>query len=77
MPNLKLLLATTLFLGPAFGALLVVPNAQTGTPGNNLDSVGGGTGGRQQEGFGRGQFQVGGPLLIDQFSFTAAPGMGP
>ena len=77
MQKLKLLSATFVFLAPAFGALLVVPNAQTNTPGNAVDNVAGGTGGRQQEVFGRGQFQVGGPLLINQFAFRSAPGTGP
>src|SRR4030081_817259 len=76
MQNLKLLIATSVLLAPAFGAFLVVPNAQTNSPGNMLDIVGGGTAGRQQEVFGRGQFQVGGPLLISQFALRAAPGTG-
>ena len=82
MHNLRVLIASFGFLAPVFGAplFLVVPNAQTNSPGNMLDHVSGGASpdGRQQEVFGRGQFLgVGGPLLINQFAFRAAPGAGP
>jgi PEP-CTERM motif len=78
MHKLKYLITLAVFIAPAFGAFLVVPNAQTNTPGNNLDNLaGGGTGGREQEVFGRGQFPGNGSLLIDQFALRAAPGTGP
>jgi len=57
--------------------VIVVPNANTATVGNDTDSIPGSGDVRSQELLGSGQFaSVGGPILIDQFSFRASPGTG-
>jgi hypothetical protein len=62
----------------AFGSVIVVPNANTNVVGNDLDSSDGSGDFRGQELLGAGQFaSVGGPILIDQLSFRAVPGLGP
>jgi hypothetical protein len=81
MPISRLLIATVVFLAPAFGStlFLVVPNAQTSATGNdNSGSLNGGPfDGEFQLDFGRGQFSsVPGSLLITQFAFRASPGTG-
>ena len=80
MPILRLLIATAVFLAPAFGStlFLVVPNGAASSTGNSTDSVGGGPFDIEyQQDFGRGQFaSVPGSLLITQFSFRSAPGTG-
>jgi hypothetical protein len=61
----------------ALGSVIVVPNANTSTVGNDTDSIPGSGDVRSQELLGSGQFaSVGGPILIDQLSFRAAPGTG-
>src|SRR5436305_6883949 len=61
----------------SFGSVIVVPNANTATVGNDTDSIPGSGDVRSQVLLGSGQFaSVGGPILIDQVSFRAAPGTG-
>jgi len=60
----------------AFGSMIVVPNGNTSTVGNDTDSPDSGDL-RVQQLIGSGQFaSVGGSLLIDQLSFRLAPGTG-
>jgi len=62
----------------AFGSTIVVPNFNTTNVGNSTDTADGTGDFRIQELLGSGQFaSVGGPILIDQFSYRAAPGTGP
>ena len=64
----------------AFGSTIVVPNGNTSVVGNDTDSSNEGSidAFRAQTLLGSGQFaSVGGPILIDQLSFRAAPGTGP
>jgi len=62
----------------AFGSVIVVPNANTSTAGGQTDTADGTGDFRIQELLGSGQFaSIGGPILIDQFSYRAAPGTGP
>lgn len=68
-----LLLASTL----ASADRLIIPNGLDTTPGNASEGLSGPTNFEYQEDFGRGQFtSVGGPLLITQIAFRAAPGTG-
>ena len=61
-----------------FGSVIVVPNANSAAVGNDTDSIPGSGDVRSQVLLGSGQFaSVGGPILIDQLSFRAAPGTGP
>jgi hypothetical protein len=61
-----------------FGSVIVVPNANTATVGNDTDSIPGSGDVRSQVLLGSGQFtSVGGPILINQLSYRAAPGDGP
>ena len=75
------LLTAFVFLGPAFGsdALLVVPNAQTNSPGNVTDNIGavGGVDFHFQEVVDNTEFPAGGKILITQVALRAAPGTGP
>lgn len=62
----------------AFGGTIVIPFANTSVVGNETDYLAGSGDSRNQELLGAGQFAlVGGPILIDQLSFRAAPGTGP
>jgi hypothetical protein len=62
----------------AFGSTIVVPNVNSSAVGNDTDSSDGSGDFRSQELLGAGQFaSVGGPILINQLSFRAAPGTGP
>jgi len=73
MVAVLLLLASTL----ASADTLVVPNAQASTTGNDTIGLSAPASFEYQEDFGRGQFaSVGGPLLITQIAFRAAPGIG-
>lgn len=57
---------------------LVVPNAQASTMGNTNINLSSPSSFEYQEDFGKGQFSsVGGPLLVTQIAFRAAPGTGP
>jgi len=71
--------AVLLFLASTLASAntLVVPNAQATTTGNAAVSLTAPASFEYQEDFGAGQFlSVGGPLLITQISFRAAPGAG-
>src|SRR5215469_11150764 len=73
------IVAVVLFLAPtvALANTLVVPNAQATTTGNATVDLTSPASFEYQEDFGAGQFlSVGGPLLITQISFRAAPGAG-
>jgi hypothetical protein len=63
MRNLRVLIATVVFLAPAFGAplLLVVPNGLTSTPGNMLDNTG------------SGNTNAGNTLITDTFATNLGP----
>jgi hypothetical protein len=76
----RLLIATFLSFAPAFGiSFVVVPNAQTSSPGNSPNDLTDTPADFQfQEDFGSGQFLgIGGDLLISQLAFRAAPDSGP
>jgi len=76
----RLLIAAVLSFAPAFGiSFVVVPNAQTSSPGNSPGGITDTPADFQfQEDFGSGQFVgIGGDLLISQLAFRAAPGSGP
>ena len=81
MQIVRVFLAAFVFLGPAFGsdAFLVVPNAQTSTPGTAIDNIGavGGSDFHFQEIVDNTEFPVGGKILINQIALRAAPGTGP
>lgn len=67
-------LASTL----ASAGTLIIPNGLDTTPGNASAGLNAPASFEYQEDFGRGQFaSVGGPLLITQIAFRAAPGTGP
>ena len=73
------IVAVVLFLAPTLASAntLVVPNAQATTTGNATVGLTSPASFEYQEDFGGGQFlSVGGPLLITQISFRAAPGSG-
>jgi len=79
----KVVFSTLVFLAPVFAGpiALVVPVANTSTPGNTDDDIEAGPIDiRSQQIYGPGQFLnsgVSGPVLISQFAFRAAPGTGP
>lgn len=76
----RVLTATLLCIAPALAGplLLVVPNAQTNTPGNAPDVTSGSGSFHYQEVFGSGQFAgIPGSLLITQVAFRTVPGTGP
>ena len=72
--------AVLLSCGCAFASAntLVIPNGLDTTTGNASEGLSTPSSFEYQEDFGRGQFaSVGGPLLITQIAFRAAPGTGP
>ncbi len=77
--SLRLMVAVAVFLGSTFADVLVVPNANTSTTGNDSSgSLAGPIGGLEfQQVFGSGQFSsVPGNLLITQLAFREEPGTG-